>query len=76
MPTIAEQKCPCCGGGVQFDAGAQKLKCPYCETEFEINQLNQETVEEADSINWSAQDNQWSSGETDGMNVYSCQSCG
>ena len=76
MPTITEQKCPCCGGGVQFDAGAQKLKCPYCETEFEINQLNQEAVEEADSINWSAQDNQWSSGETDGMNVYSCQSCG
>ena len=76
MPTIAEQKCPCCGGGVQFDAGAQKLKCPYCETEFEINQLNQETADNVDSINWSAQDNQWSSGETDGMNVYSCQSCG
>ena len=76
MPTIAEQKCPCCGGGVQFDAGVQKLKCPYCETEFEINQLNQETADNVDSINWSAQDNQWSSGETDGMNVYSCQSCG
>ena len=76
MPTITEQKCPCCGGGVQFDAGAQKLKCPYCETEFEINQLNQETTDNVDSINWSAQDNQWSSGETDGMNVYSCQSCG
>ncbi len=76
MPTITEQKCPCCGGGVQFDAGVQKLKCPYCETEFEINQLNQKTAREADSINWSAQENQWSSGETDGMNVYSCQSCG
>lgn len=76
MPTITEQKCPCCGGGVQFDAGAQKLKCPYCETEFEINQLSQETADEVDAINWSAQDNQWSAGETDGMNVYSCQSCG
>lgn len=76
MPTITEQKCPCCGGGVQFDAGVQKLKCPYCETEFEINQLGQDTANEVDSINWSAQDNQWSSGETDAMNVYSCQSCG
>lgn len=76
MPTISEQKCPCCGGGVQFDAGAQKLKCPFCETEFEINQLQQEQAEDSESINWSAQDNQWSTGETDDMNIYSCQSCG
>ena len=76
MQTISEQKCPCCGGSVQFDAGAQKLKCPYCETEFEISQLQQEQPEATDSINWSSQDEQWSSEETEGMNVYSCKSCG
>lgn len=75
MPTITEQKCPCCGGGVQFDAGAQKLKCPYCETEFEISQFQENEVTD-ESINWNSQDNQWAAGETDGMNVYSCQSCG
>ena len=75
MPTITEQKCPCCGGGVQFDAGAQKLKCPYCETEFEISQFQENEVTN-ESINWNSQDNQWTDGETDGMNVYSCQSCG
>lgn len=76
MPTISEQKCPCCGGGVQFDTGTQKLKCPYCETEFEINELQQNVEGVENSVNWSSQDNQWESGETDGMNVYSCQSCG
>lgn len=76
MPTISEQKCPCCGGGVQFDTGAQKLKCPYCDTEFEINQFQQDSAEETDSINWNSQENEWGAGETDSMNVYSCQSCG
>ncbi|MBO5064816.1 MAG: hypothetical protein J6D06_01735 [Clostridia bacterium] len=76
MPTISEQKCPCCGGGVQFDSGAQKLKCPYCETEFEINELQQNVESVGESVDWSSSDNRWSSGETDGMNVYSCQSCG
>ena len=64
MPTITEQKCPCCGGGVQFDAGAQKLKCPYCETEFEISQFQENEVTD-ESINWNSQDNQWAAGETD-----------
>ena len=75
MSTITEQKCPCCGGGVQFDSGTQKLKCPYCDTEFEIDQLSNETAREADSISWAAQENQWSPNETDGMCVYVCNSC-
>ena len=72
MSAILEQKCPCCGGAVEFDSGVQKLKCPYCDTEFEITDMPQET----DEINWSSQGSQWSAGETDGMNVYSCNSCG
>ena len=75
MPAITEQKCPCCGGGVQFDSGIQKLKCPYCDTEFEINQFGNDATTEADSISWSNSDNQWSAGETDGMSVYVCNSC-
>lgn len=76
MATVTEQKCPCCGGGVQFDAGVQKLKCPYCDTEFEINQLQQDNTCVDDSINWTAQENEWQMGETDSMSVYACQSCG
>ena len=39
MSTLLEQKCPCCGGAVEFDVGVQKLKCPFCDTEFDITAM-------------------------------------
>lgn len=81
MSAITEQKCPCCGGAVEFDVSSQNLKCPYCDTEFDINALqqaeaNEAAVRAADSVNWSNQNAGWAAGETDGMNVYGCNSCG
>ena len=35
MAAIKEYKCPCCGGAVEFDSKIQKIKCPYCDTEFD-----------------------------------------
>ncbi len=75
MSTLLEQKCPCCGGATQFDAGAQKLKCPYCDTEFEINDIPAENVP-GDEISWSSQGGQWSAEEAAGINEYMCNSCG
>ncbi|MBR3975355.1 MAG: hypothetical protein IKJ88_05790 [Clostridia bacterium] len=72
MSAILEQKCPCCGGAVEFNSSVQKLKCSYCDTEFEINDIPQET----DEINWSQQGGQWAAGEADSINVYVCNSCG
>ena len=78
MSTILEHKCPNCGAGVEFDIGSQKLKCPYCDTEFDIpaedNSVDMGNV--VDSINWSSANTGWSDGETDGMSVYVCNSCG
>ena len=73
MSAVTEQKCPCCGGAVAFDTGSQKLKCPYCDTEFDINDFPQDNGSEEmqDDINWSSQNSEWSEGETDGMSVYS-----
>lgn len=34
MANIQEYKCPCCGGAIAFDSTIQKMKCPYCDTEF------------------------------------------
>ncbi len=79
MSAITEQKCPHCGGAVEFNVGAQKLKCPYCDAEFDIAAIQQaeefaaNTVEQ---INWNSQGSQWGAGETDVMNVYACKSCG
>ena len=36
---LLEYKCPCCGGAISFDATLQKLKCPYCDTEFDVATL-------------------------------------
>ena len=81
MSAITEQKCPCCGGAVEFDISSQNLKCPYCGTEFDIAALQQAeqnsvAVNAEDSISWSTQNTGWNAGETDGMNVYACKSCG
>ena len=39
MGNIQEYKCPCCGGAIHFDSAIQKMKCPYCDTEFEMEAL-------------------------------------
>ena len=76
MSTILEQKCPCCGGAVEFDVGVQRLKCPYCDTEFDITAMPEDTANQVEQVNWNSQGSQWGAGETDGMNVYACNSCG
>lgn len=83
--TMLQYKCPCCGGAIEFDSKLQKLRCPYCDTEFEAETLrefdeNQRATEDnspdwgqygADSGNGS-----WDAGETDNMVSYICASCG
>ena len=39
MAVLQEYKCPCCDGAIAFDPGIQKMKCPYCGTEFEMEAL-------------------------------------
>ena len=41
MSALLEQKCPCCGGAIEFNAGTQNMKCPYCDTEFDISAMQQ-----------------------------------
>ena len=39
MPELLEYKCPSCGGAINFDSSLQKMKCPYCDTEFDMDTL-------------------------------------
>ncbi len=77
-----EYKCPCCGGAIAFDSALQKMKCPYCDTEFEMETLQSYDAElnnqKPDELNWNTAGagTDWQPGETDGMRVYICQSCG
>lgn len=76
MPTVLNQKCPNCGGAVEFDAGAQRLKCPYCDTEFDIPEFSEKAENVVEASKWNSQSSGWQEGETAGMVVYICNSCG
>lgn len=72
MAAIQEYKCPCCGGAIAFDSTVQKMKCPYCETEFEMETLadydKELKSERADDMSWeTSAGNEWKDGETEGL---------
>lgn len=81
MSSVIEYKCPCCGGRIEFDSNSQKMLCPFCGTSFDLETLK--SYDEAlnsdaqDNMEWESKpESQWQSGETDGMAVYICDSCG
>ena len=81
MAVLQEYKCPCCGGAIAFDSTAQKMKCPYCDTEFDMEALktydSELQNEQADEMNWeTTAGGEWQSGEADGLRSYVCKSCG
>ncbi len=81
MAVLQEYKCPCCGGAISFDSTLQKMKCPYCDTEFEMETLvsydDVLKTEQADQMQWeTGAGSDWQQGESDGLRVYVCKSCG
>lgn len=81
MSGLQEYKCPCCGGAIAFDSTIQKMKCPFCDTEFEMETLASYDSEmnntQPDDMSWeTAAGEEWQQGETDGLRTYVCKSCG
>ena len=81
MPVLQEYKCPCCGGAIEFDSNAQKMKCPYCDSEFEVETLEgyRKDLEEEpqENMTWdTAAGGQWTQEEAEGLRSYTCNSCG
>ena len=74
MQNMQEYKCPCCGGAIAFDSTIQKMKCPYCDSEFEMETLQamDEQLKEgkSDSMEWETKaGGEWQEGETDGLST-------
>lgn len=80
MSALLEQKCPCCGGAIEFNAGTQNMKCPYCDAEFDVAAMEQAADASAnigqDNFAWQTEASLWQSDEISGMGVYTCKSCG
>jgi len=79
---IKEYKCPNCSGAVKFDSSTQKMKCPYCDTEFEIAALadyqKQMAAPEKDrmDLDTSKAVTAWESADLGDLSTGSCPSCG
>ena len=81
MAVLQEYKCPCCTGALAFDSTLQKMKCPYCGAEFDVDSLanldddlNRESAANNESGDMGG--SVWREGESDGLNIYVCNSCG
>lgn len=72
---------------MEFDAASQKLFCPFCDTRIRVEDYvnphaapPEQTPAQAAASQQAMQENAvnggWAAGETDGMRVYSCGSCG
>ncbi len=82
MAEMIQYKCPNCGGALEFNAESQNVKCPYCDSEFPVDVLQNaaeldETIAKEDKLDWDTNmDNTWQNGEDSGLNSYICKSCG
>lgn len=81
METLLQYKCPCCGGKIEFNSGTQKMKCPFCDTEFDVEALKGyddvlKTEKPDDMSALKNESDEWNEAEADGLSVYVCKSCG
>lgn len=81
MADIQEYKCPNCGGKLEFDSHAQKMVCPFCDSEIDVEALvdydkGLDKFSKQDQMDWEEPGQVWQEGETEGMRVYVCKSCG
>jgi DNA-directed RNA polymerase subunit RPC12/RpoP len=79
---IKEYKCPNCTGAVTFDSGTQKMKCPYCDAEFEVAALadyeKQMAKPETDrfALDTNKAGSAWNESDLGDLSTGSCPSCG
>lgn len=79
---MLEYKCPNCGGALEFDSATQKMKCPYCSSDFEVETLKAldeaaKIVSSEDQMNWNInQSTEFSDPEAESLKAFICKSCG
>ena len=81
MANQIQYKCPSCGGPITFSPGAQKLVCPFCENEYDVETLagyDQDLTASSadDEMEWSEPGNHFTDADSENMSVFSCKSCG
>ena len=73
--------CPACGAEMECDFSKAEISCPECGVEFEKDAIRTYAArlaeQKPENMTWDTQaGGQWQAGETDGLRVYSCKTCG
>ena len=81
MDVLQQYKCPCCDGAIEFSSSRQKMQCPYCDTEFEMDTLLEYdealNQQQRDDMTWQTDPGEdWQEGEQEGLRIYQCKTCG
>ncbi len=84
MADLIEYKCPACGGALEFNTAIQKMKCPYCDSEYSMDELAAKDEELNKAPNEVPLEGSWdmsaaetlSLDEASGLCSYVCHSCG
>jgi len=84
MTELLDYKCPACGGRLEFDTKEQKLKCPFCDSVYDVSEfeardeaaLNENDVP-ADAIDWDTSGiESFTEEEAGSLSVFVCEHCG
>ncbi len=75
---LHEYECPACGGAMEFNPKTQKIKCPFCDSEFDVKDYvaNHNSNSEGVSAEEAGTQNQTTDENSQPLYVYSCGSCG
>ena len=73
--------CPACKTELNCNTGEKEATCPNCSAEFEVEALldyaARKEEKKPDNMTWDTQaGGQWQQGETEGLRIYSCKTCG
>ena len=83
---VTNYKCPACTGPIHFDSGSGKMVCDYCDSVFEVSEIEDlykdENAAAASDQEVTAQDDKWELegseelAESSGVRAYNCPSRG
>ena len=72
--SLQEYECPACGGAMEFNPTTQKLKCLYCDSEFDVKDYV--ANHNSNSAGTAAENTSAYSEGSEPLFIYTCGSCG
>lgn len=73
---IGEYRCPNCGGSIEFDAKMQKMKCPYCDEEYGVQEIIDYSKRREDKEKENSKFNVNTENTASDLNEFKCSYCG